>query len=325
MSCAGTSRFQPRLSRNIACEFTSTPPDHEIQTYTVADKATEMSEYWKSTPKYWCKHCRTYVRDTPLEKANHEATLTHQNAVKRALRDIHRGHEREEREKDRAKAEIERLNRLVPGSSVTAKGTTSTPTGLPTAREVKGAEVDRKRQMEELAGLGVSIPTDFRGDMAMPGEWTVTATRVIEEKTEEEVIAAKATGVRKREQSEVEKEEEEAMKGLFKKPKKWGRGFKTMPDDGDKELDALLSGDLSKVEKAEKDEKTEPEDDKVKKEGEDVKREDGAEDSKDKVTLKAEPGEDGVEAGGLSPKLNLADIPAAPVFKKRKAKNIRQK
>ena len=25
-------------------------------------------------PKYWCKHCKTYVRDTKLEKANHEAT-----------------------------------------------------------------------------------------------------------------------------------------------------------------------------------------------------------------------------------------------------------
>ncbi|PKS11320.1 hypothetical protein jhhlp_003082 [Lomentospora prolificans] len=288
-------------------------------------------KYWKSTPKFWCKHCRTYVRDTPLEKANHEATLTHQNAVKRALRDIHRGHENEEREKERAKAEIERLNRLVPGSSsgssatITAgKGTIPGRAPPPGPREVKATDSERKRQMEELAGLGVSIPTDFRGDMAMPGEWTVTATRVIEEKTEAEAIKAKATGVRKREVTEAEKEEEEAMKGLFKKPKKWGRGFKTMREDGDRELDALLSGDFSKTEKVEN---TEPEDGEVKQEegGGDVKKEDTAEDRKDPITLKAEEGEAITGGGGSSPKVNLADIPAAPVFKKRKAKNIRQK
>ena len=51
-----------------------------------------MSEYWKSTPKYWCKHCGIYVRDTKLERTNHEATGKHQGALKRFLRDLHRGH-----------------------------------------------------------------------------------------------------------------------------------------------------------------------------------------------------------------------------------------
>ncbi len=91
-----------------------------------------MSEYWKSTvstslfhvkfvlilrqPKYWCKHCKTYVRDTKLERTNHDATPKHQGNLKRFLKDLHRGHEKDEKDKERAKAEVARLNGLPVGS-----------------------------------------------------------------------------------------------------------------------------------------------------------------------------------------------------------------
>ena len=65
--------------------------------------ATKMSEYWKSTPKYWCKHCSVYVRDTKLERTNHEATGRHQGAIKRSLRDLHRNAEQQERETEPGK------------------------------------------------------------------------------------------------------------------------------------------------------------------------------------------------------------------------------
>ncbi|PCD42081.1 hypothetical protein AU210_004616 [Fusarium oxysporum f. sp. radicis-cucumerinum] len=128
-----------------------------------------MSEYWKSTPKYWCKHCETYVRDTKLERQNHESTAKHQGALKRFLRDLHRNHEREEREKDRAKREVERLNGVV-GASSAAAGPSSRP--APRAQQSAPTEASLKKQREQLAAMGVAMPSDFRPEMAMPGEWT---------------------------------------------------------------------------------------------------------------------------------------------------------
>ncbi|KAK1675265.1 hypothetical protein BDP55DRAFT_665005 [Colletotrichum godetiae] len=307
-----------------------------------------MSEYWKSTPKYWCKHCSIFVRDTKLERQNHEATGKHQGALKRFLRDLHRGHEQEEREKDRAKREVERLKGISSGtgsshsssSSFSKLGSSSSGGGGPPS-----AESQRKQQMEQLAEMGVSIPTEFRGDMAMAGEWTVTATKVVDEEAErEKPVEAKAVGVRKREQTEEEREEEEAVRGLFKKPRKWG-STRAMPAD-DEDLDALLSGNtlMRSVKKEEEDENAEVG---VKKEeeghgGDEVKREGEGEDAtgvtSDAPAVKREPvedevgkgldvpalGEDGVKKEDEAAEATEAAVPAV-VFKKRKPKNMRQK
>lgn len=294
-----------------------------------------MSEYWKSTPKYWCKHCGIFVRDTKLERQNHEATGKHQGALKRFLRDLHRGHEQEERDKDRARREIERLKGVASGSSSSSTSfakpgsSSSAPPPAP-----GGTEAARKRQMEQLAEMGVSIPTEFRGDMAMAGEWTVTATKVVDEDAvKEKPVEAKAVGVRKREQTEEEKEEEDAVRGLFKKPRKWG-GMRAMPED-DKELDALLSADT--LFRPKKEESAAAEDS--------VKKEEGADEAAAAVTsdvpaIKAEEDEAGdkLSAAALGPIADADEVKkeedgvesteaAAPavVFKKRKAKNIRQK
>lgn len=298
-----------------------------------------MADYWKSTERYWCKHCRVYVRDTPLEKRNHEATTQHQNGVKRALRDIHRGHERDERDKERARAEVERLNGLVsgtrppPSSSFSSSSSTAAAAGRPA--RTGGDEEERKKRLEELAGLGVAMPTEVRGDMAMAGEWTVTSTKVIEERGEEEEVARKAVGVRKREVTEEEREEEEAVRGLFKKRKGWGRDVKRMPGEKDKELEDLLSGDLGgrEVKREVKTEvKAKDGDAKVKVE---VKEEEGVEKAEEggEPAVKTEEGgpaikaEEGEEPGlPAEPAKEEAESAApAPVFKKRKAKNIRQR
>ncbi|KAK2775043.1 u1 zinc finger domain-containing protein [Colletotrichum kahawae] len=294
-----------------------------------------MSEYWKSTPKYWCKHCSIFVRDTKLERQNHEATGKHQGALKRFLRDLHRGHEQEERDKDRARREIERLKGVASGSpsSSTSFAKPGSSSSAP-APAPGGTEAARKRQMEQLAEMGVSIPTEFRGDMAMAGEWTVTATKVVDEDAvKEKPVEAKAIGVRKREQTEEEKEEEDAVRGLFKKPRKWG-GMRAMPED-DKELDALLSADT--LFRPKKEESAAAEDN--------VKKEEGADEAAAGVTsdvpaIKAEEDEAGdkLSAAALEPMADAEGVKkeedgvesteaAAPavVFKKRKAKNIRQK
>ncbi|KAL2264587.1 hypothetical protein VTJ83DRAFT_7097 [Remersonia thermophila] len=306
-----------------------------------------MSEYWKSTPKYWCKHCGVYVRDTKLERTNHEATAKHQNAVKRSLRDIHKAADQKEREKERARQEVERLNGVVSGSRGGAASSASA--SRPAVKPAGGAygaapqqvsEAERQRQLEQLAELGVNIPTELRGSMAMAGEWTVTSTRIIQVPEEgaeggsdekgEASSEARAVGVkRERERTEEEKEQEEAINGLFKRPRKWGIDSKTMPEEEDAELEALLSGPLVKTKK----EESEPP--KVKSEDavEAPLQGDAAESAKQEADppIKQEPdeGEGGdasqaIASTAKAPADSPADVPAV-VFKKRKPKNIRQK
>ncbi|CAH0015129.1 unnamed protein product [Clonostachys rhizophaga] len=291
-----------------------------------------MAEHWKSTPKYWCKHCSVFVRDTKFERQNHEATAKHQYALKRFLRDLHRDHEKEEREKERARREIARLDGVVSGASSSSR---PGPRGSSQAGPVSAGstEAELKKQREQLAELGVAMPDDFRLEMAMAGEWTVTSTRVIEDKPAEgeDSKDTKATGVRKREVTEEEKEEEEALQSLFKKPRRWGRDSKTVGNqDEDADLDALLSGSILTHQnqnaggdlnvKAE-DEAPEFKEEVKKEEPDPVKKEpdtevqgltmpDDTAEPKLEPQVKKEYGETG---------------PAPIVFKKRKPKTVRQK
>ncbi|KAL8701639.1 MAG: hypothetical protein Q9201_004796 [Fulgogasparrea decipioides] len=212
-----------------------------------------MSEYWKSTPKYWCKHCKTFVRDTKLEKAKHETTAKHQINIKRFLRDLHRGHEREEREKDKAKSEVERLNGVVSGTSAATKigapwrrqTAASSATG---AREATPAE--RKAQLAKLAEMGVAVPEDFRREMAMAGDWHTIAERPVWDRWKEEGLEdfknfkpdpTLNIGVRKR---KLEGEDEDVNTEAPVSRKGWGSAVRRYPGpggDGEDDLDALLS------------------------------------------------------------------------------------
>ncbi|KAG5980177.1 hypothetical protein E4U55_004301 [Claviceps digitariae] len=195
-----------------------------------------MTEYWKNSPNYWCKHCAVFVRDTKLERQNHEATARHQNAIKRSLRELHRTHDREQRDKERARREIERLEGVVGGEKAASSAAAMSSRG-------GSAESGLKEQREQLARMGVSIPSAFLPDMAMAGEWTVVEERVVGAEGGEGKDRV-AMGVRKR-GGEEEKEEQDAVRGLFKRPRRWGRDTKTLGEEGgeeDAELDALLRG-----------------------------------------------------------------------------------
>ena len=206
-------------------------------------------------PKYWCKHCKTFVRDTKLEKANHDATPKHQGNLKRFLRDLHKGHEREEREKQRAKDEVNRLNGVV-GSSGSNRG------GVPwegrpaipppsMAGNQQATPADRKRQLAQLAEMGVAIPEDFRKDMAMAGDWQTTSETPIyengfmkKEDTEDVKPEGLNVGVRKR-KYEGQEEREEAGETVARKG--WGSTIRTYPGDeaGEDDLAALLKNTKS--------------------------------------------------------------------------------
>lgn len=178
---------------------------------------SSMSEYWVSTPKYWCKFCKTYVRDTTFEKRQHESTPKHQGNIQRSLRTMHKEHEREDRDKARAQAEVARLNSIVSGAGGASKtgasgGGILNPAGSSTAapRQAASAE-ERKRQMKQLADMGVAVPEEYRADIALAGDWQTLSTRKINPVKDEDADTkpdAQSIGVRKRKHESAEEEEE---------------------------------------------------------------------------------------------------------------------
>ena len=201
-------------------------------------------------PKYWCKHCKTFVRDTKLEKTNHEATPKHQGNLKRFLRELHKGHEREARDKQRAKDEVDRLNGVVSASPSKKEGApwerrSAIPSAVAGGNQ-QATPADRKRQLTQLAEMGVAVPEDFRREMAMAGDWqTISESQVHDNDfaKEEEVEDVKPgglnVGIRKR-KFEGQEEEEEASETVVRRG--WGSTIRAYPgpvaDEDD--LGALL-------------------------------------------------------------------------------------
>ncbi|KAI9845947.1 MAG: hypothetical protein M1838_001496 [Thelocarpon superellum] len=229
-----------------------------------------MSEYWKSTPRYWCKHCKTYVRDTKIEKQQHEATPKHQGNLKRFLRDLHRGQEREEQDKERAKQEVERLNGVVSGNRALAEAGSRSlvpQRGRPTPAKPPPRPVtaeERKRQLAQLADMGVAIPDEYRPEMAMTGEWQTVSQTIVHLGTgdaqhgkDAKPIEGQNIGVRKRKRTGEagDVEDDDASTDPTDRTAKaaWGSTIKVYPGsqpDSD-DLDRLLQQGRSRAEPGE--------------------------------------------------------------------------
>ncbi|KAG8525577.1 uncharacterized protein KY384_009221 [Bacidia gigantensis] len=204
-----------------------------------------MSEYWKSTPKIWCKHCKTFIKDTKLEKANHEVTGKHQGNLQRFLRDLHKTNEREVREKQRAKFEVERLNGAV---KKPVTGPEAEQTVVPSSGSTEQATpADRKRQMQQLAEMGIAVPEEFRREAALAGDWQTTSQRFIhdavpkaeagvKEEPEDSKLALNI-GVRKR-KHEGDDDGEITPETVVRRG--WGSTTRAYPGIEGNDLDALL-------------------------------------------------------------------------------------
>ncbi|KAL9108871.1 MAG: hypothetical protein Q9227_006402 [Pyrenula ochraceoflavens] len=204
-----------------------------------------MAEYWKSTPKYWCKQCSTYVKDTKFERTQHEATAKHQGNLKRALRELHRNNERQEREKQRAKAEVDRLNRIASDAPAPVGRSDAQPLRkvTPAAANPQATAAERKRQLTQLADMGISIPDEFRADMAMAGDWkTVSVAPVSNEEENKESVKPLSIGVRKRKNDD---DVEDGGENGAQPERVWGSTTRTYPDKDSKidaDIDTLLAG-----------------------------------------------------------------------------------
>ncbi|KAK0248151.1 hypothetical protein LTR91_017867 [Friedmanniomyces endolithicus] len=300
-----------------------------------------MTEYWKSTPTYWCKFCATFVKDTPIERKGHEQSGKHQGAIQKNLRELTKTKEREESDRKRAKDEVARLNGLVGGGSektgaaaisglrdVTVGRNGGGGGGAGTGPAMSTA-AQRKAHAEQLVALGVELPEELKREVTGVGSWQVMNERVVEEVVqpmtladikvkageEDDGMEGASRGVRRRRpEEEAEGEEEEAV--ASRRRTVWGSSVRTYPGANTAEraedLDALLSVGFTKKQPLEV--KTDL--------------------SEEKVEIKRERSTDGSPVAAVSvPEIQIpathvkeeddgeADMPIpAVVFKKRKVK-----
>lgn len=187
--------------------------------------------------------------------------------------------------------------------------------------------------MAQLAEMGISIPEEFRGDMALTGDWQTTSVRVIqpedgEGEKEGKGAEGRGIGVRKRKHAGHDEEDYDDGAGYGREPEKivskgWGQRTKEYPGD-DEDLDVLLAStkNVKKVKPSvpEGEEPSENVPGPVKEEGGDtaIKSEEASQVKEDEPS--------GAAASGPEPPAK--DEPGEPasgvVFKKRKPKAIRK-
>jgi len=194
------------------------------------------------------------VKDTAFERKQHESTAKHQNNLKRFLRDIQNGHERSEREKQRAKAEVDRLKGTFGSpSSDPSTNLTSTAQAVSVSSKrsapVPQSAADQKRQWAQLADMGIKVPEHVRSEMAMAGDWAVVSNQPSIENQPEQSLSI---GVKKRKFEGQDEEEEEVREGEGSVARRrWGTTTKRFPRHDDADLDDLLSGSISMMKREE--------------------------------------------------------------------------
>lgn len=71
-----------------------------------------MADYWVSRKRWTCKYCDITINDDIPSRQQHENGLRHRHNVERALRDMYKKQERGVREKEEAKREMARIERV---------------------------------------------------------------------------------------------------------------------------------------------------------------------------------------------------------------------
>ena len=96
--------------------------------------------------------------------------------------------------------------------------------------------------MSQLAAMGVAVPDEATGEMAIPGDWQVVSQNPLQSNeaiTDEPKLSL---GVRKR---KIESDEAEGLiEAGTARGRGWGSIVKTIPSDSKSELDILLSKDI---------------------------------------------------------------------------------
>ena len=72
----------------------------------------EMSEYWVSKKKYFCKYCDIYIADDAPSRQQHENGLRHKGNVERFIRGIYKAGEKHKKDLEEEKREMKRVEQV---------------------------------------------------------------------------------------------------------------------------------------------------------------------------------------------------------------------
>lgn len=160
---------------------------------------------------------------------------------------IQKDHAKNEREKNQAKAEVERLNRIAGTSSTNSDSGPSSFQIGPKATKAASTSLsaaDQKRQWAQLADMGIAIPENSGPDNAAPGGWQTVSQKVVDEPAQNTDDKLNI-GVRKR-KLENQDDDEEAGETVVKRG--WGSTTRTYPGSTPmhNDLDSLLAASVFK-------------------------------------------------------------------------------
>ncbi|KTW26991.1 hypothetical protein T552_02482 [Pneumocystis carinii B80] len=122
-----------------------------------------MTDVWKSVGNYWCKYCKTFVRNDTFTKKKHEASDRHKGSLKRFIRDLDRKKEKEEKEKKAIQRELDRI------SGVTGLSTRSIDEVSPK----KIAKIPVKKAKSISHKPTTILPVDIKETIGIIGSWEI--------------------------------------------------------------------------------------------------------------------------------------------------------
>ena len=215
-----------------------------------------MSEPWRSVNRIHCDLCGATYRETEFETKQHKKSDRHQGAIEKSIRRTQQDKTKKEREAQKAKDEVARVNAIAngkPAPPARPKPTFNATSNGGGAR----SESDKMRQMKELAAMGVAVPKQYQKDMAVAGDWEAVSKKVVTKPIAPPVAGAngvktEVNGIKEEGEDDVKREDEdvgvEESYGVRKRRNSedlgWGRRKKVARyDDGDTDIARLLGGD----------------------------------------------------------------------------------
>ena len=176
--------------------------------------------------------------------------------VQKSLRLLHKNHERQEIEKQRANDEVARLKKSVTTSNSRPEYSKDESRYAPQAQKLSkfnnATVTERKKQMAKLVEMGVAVPEEYRAELAMAGDWRAVseAQPGLASVNNSEVDESKTSSLTKRKHTN---EKQDAFESDYNDTgkNKWGSTIKQYPGwHEDEDIDLITGTELSLVNEA---------------------------------------------------------------------------
>ncbi|KAG5440490.1 hypothetical protein PCK2_000424 [Pneumocystis canis] len=135
-----------------------------------------MTDVWKSVGNYWCKYCKTFVRNDAFSRKRHEDSDRHKDSIKYFLRQLDKKHEKEEREKKAVQRELDRI------ASVTGLSTRPLDTV-----SLKKVSKPTTQKVKPIPRTTTAPPVDIKSTVGIAGAWEIVPKKEVKEEDAENI------------------------------------------------------------------------------------------------------------------------------------------